>query len=230
MTCRPWQPTSVKNADRKALRVGPAPACDEARRTPAVPGPGKTTPSSEGHRHGGDRTRPAARICAPMLARPQVKLDSSRQAVSMRDIAEIEQLASARPARGRVRQHRIAREERREHDDVAEQEDPEAVADDDPLRRGAAGAMLRPVPGRRADAAIGCCVVAVSSASPRAGRQRRSRGARAARLARSIRATSSAGMMSSSWSRQAKTTKVAKAPTAADGRPATRCARSARSR
>ena len=24
-TCSPWQPTSVKNADRNALRVGPAP-------------------------------------------------------------------------------------------------------------------------------------------------------------------------------------------------------------
>src|SRR3982075_741217 len=24
-TCRPWQPTSVKNADKNALRVGPAP-------------------------------------------------------------------------------------------------------------------------------------------------------------------------------------------------------------
>ena len=70
-----------------------------------------------------------------MLARPQVKLEASRQAGLDRDIAQVEQLVAARAARGLPVQHGVGGEERREHDDVAEQEDPEAVADDDALRR-----------------------------------------------------------------------------------------------
>src|SRR3982751_5959075 len=54
-----------------------------------------------------------------------------------RDVAQIEQLAPARPARRLAEQHGIGREERRKHDYVAEDEDPEAIAGDDALGRGA---------------------------------------------------------------------------------------------
>jgi hypothetical protein len=65
-----------------------------------------------------------------MLAMPQVKLDASRHAVSM--------FRAGRPTRGLADQNGVGRKEGGEHDDVAEQEDPEAVADHDPFRRGAA--------------------------------------------------------------------------------------------
>jgi hypothetical protein len=67
-----------------------------------------------------------------MLAMPQVK--------------EIEQILPARPARRLGGQHGIGREERREHDDVAEQEDPEAVADDDALGCLVARRVFRQMP------------------------------------------------------------------------------------
>ena len=51
-----------------------------------------------------------------------------------RDIVQVEKIFAARPSRGLSGEHRIGGEKRREHDDVAEQEDPEAVADDDALR------------------------------------------------------------------------------------------------
>ena len=84
-----------------------------------------------------------------MLAMPQVKLESSRQAVSIATIVEVKQLLPARPAGRLSGQHRVGREERGEHDDVAEQEDPEAVADDDALvDRSAAGVRGQRVPRR----------------------------------------------------------------------------------
>ncbi len=57
-----------------------------------------------------------------------------------KDIAEIEQLGAGRSAGGVARQHRIGGEQRREHDDVAEDEDPEPIGDDDALRRRPAAA------------------------------------------------------------------------------------------
>src|SRR5271156_2861554 len=118
---------------------------------------------------------------------------------------KIEQLRSARPAGGRVDQHRVGREESGEHDDVAEQENPKAVAHDDAFgwhaasyprgRRPAVGNSVV-APGRGLEGAHG--VTGVVSSSPRA-----------ARLARSMRATSSAGTMYSVLSRHANTTNVA---------------------
>jgi hypothetical protein len=64
-----------------------------------------------------------------------VKLDSKQAAGFDRDAPQIEQLAPAAGRRPSARQHRVAREEAGEHHDVAEQEDPETVAGDDPLRR-----------------------------------------------------------------------------------------------
>ena len=75
-----------------------------------------------------------------------MKLESSRQAVSIADVAQVEQLPPARPARRLPDQHRVGREKGGEHDDVAEQENPEAIADDDALRRQLAGRVLGGVP------------------------------------------------------------------------------------
>src|ERR1700758_2652502 len=50
-----------------------------------------------------------------------------------RDTRLIEDLGARQAARGRPRQHRVGCKQRGEHHDVAQQEDPEAVGDDDPL-------------------------------------------------------------------------------------------------
>ena len=76
----------------------------------------------------------ALRASAAMLARPQVKLDSSRNAVSIATLLQVEQLAPLGPPAVCPEQHRIGREEGREHHDVAEQENPEAEAGHDALR------------------------------------------------------------------------------------------------
>src|SRR5437763_8323574 len=52
------------------------------------------------------------------------------------DVAQVEQLAPARPARRLAEQHGVGREERRKHHHVAEDEYPEAIAGDDALGRG----------------------------------------------------------------------------------------------
>src|ERR1700721_3380 len=111
--------------------------------------------------------------------------------------------------------HRIGGEKRRKHNDVAEEKDPEAIADNDALRcrvgviQSDCGRTPRlPAP---AVAGVRACLKGrherastVATASPRARR-----------LARSMRATSSAGISYSVRSRQAKTTNVAKAPSRA---------------
>ena len=53
-------------------------------------------------------------------------------------VAKIEQFGAGGAARGLADQHGVGRKEGGEHHDVAEQEDPEAEADHDPLRRRAA--------------------------------------------------------------------------------------------
>ena len=130
-----------------------------------------------------------------------------------RDVPQVEQLAAARSACRVADQHRVGREEGREHDDVAEQEDPEAVADDDALRTSPPAACpsvcwwyddSRSCRGDAGHFGRGCVDGAHGAACSRA-----SAAPRALRLARSMRATVSAGMMYSSSSRQAKTTKVA---------------------
>ena len=65
-----------------------------------------------------------------------MKLESSRQRGLDRDV--VRRSNSSRPLGPPAvcpDQHRVGREQRREHDDVAEQEDPEPVGDDDALRR-----------------------------------------------------------------------------------------------
>src|SRR5579859_1510261 len=131
------------------------------------------------------RLRPEARQAAGEAGQQQASgLD--------RSIVEIEQFAATRATRGGIHQNRIGGEEGREHDDIAEQEDPEAVAHDDTLRDD----LLRRMRGHamHADSGFG----AAHDTAPRA-----------------MRATSAAGMTSSVRSRQANTTKVAYAPIAA---------------
>src|SRR5438067_7015196 len=126
------------------------------------------------------------------------------------DVAQVEQLAPARPARRLAEQHGVGREERRKHDHVAENEYPEAIAGDDAFGGGAgmryagrfhAMQMMR-VAVWICDRRVGHHAVPGWLASAR----------RSAMLARSICATSAAGMTYSSWSRQANTTNVANAP------------------
>src|SRR6266403_2133592 len=91
-TCSPWQPTSVKNADRNALRDGPAPRATRLA---------NSLPSIE------RKPRPKAqvtaiaswnqivlRVSAAILASPQVKLDARRNPVS---IATLHRSNSSRP-------------------------------------------------------------------------------------------------------------------------------------
>src|SRR4051812_39504887 len=61
-----------------------------------------------------------------------------------RNTALVEQLHAGWPTCGRMRKHRVSGEDRRKHHDVAQEEDPEAVADYDPLCSGAGLACTRP--------------------------------------------------------------------------------------
>src|SRR5208283_3464973 len=124
------------------------------------------------------------------------------------DIAQVEQLPTAWSPCGVPDQHRIGGEEGGEHDDVAQQENPEAVTGDNALRYQLAGCVSQP-----GLAACRLPVVVVAGGRLEGGHgttcRRASAALRALRLARSMRATVSAGMMYSSTSRQAKTTNVA---------------------
>src|ERR1700704_5164126 len=80
-TCSPWQPTSVKNADRNALRVGPAPRATRlANSLPSIAR--KPRPKTQGTALG-SWDPVVLRVSAAILARPQVKLDASRNPVSI---------------------------------------------------------------------------------------------------------------------------------------------------
>src|SRR6202163_4572085 len=80
-TCSPWHPTSVKNADRNALRVGPAPrATRSANSLPSMAR--KARPKAQVTAMA-DWNQILLRKSAAMLAMPQVKLEASRNAVSI---------------------------------------------------------------------------------------------------------------------------------------------------
>ena len=111
MTCSPWQPTRVKKADRKALRVRPG-ARARSRSANSL-----HLEHEEGERRA-RRSRHATWIqtCAArapprQLARPQVKLDSSRQRGLDGDVAQVEQLRAAGPPAVASAQHRVGGEE-----------------------------------------------------------------------------------------------------------------------
>src|SRR5258706_15414776 len=80
-TCSPWVPTSVKNADRKALRDGPAPCATRLANSRASimrkPRPkAQVTAMKTWYQRW-------LRVSAAIVARPQVKLDASRKPVSI---------------------------------------------------------------------------------------------------------------------------------------------------
>src|SRR5665213_4166542 len=130
--------------------------------------------------------------------------------------AKIEQLRPIRPARGRADQNGVGGEKRREHHDVAEQENPEPVGNDDPLRRRPAltssAGMAMPT---AAAEPMGVGVIGRVGHRGHVARPASASSAwRSATLARSTRSTSSAGITYSTSSRHANTTKVAKAPIA----------------
>src|SRR5262249_8174371 len=74
------------------------------------------------------------------------------------NIAEIEQLGSGRSPGSIALQDRIGREQRREHDHVAEDEDPEPISDDDALRGWpTATAPARELGWNRDWSSLDCC-------------------------------------------------------------------------
>src|SRR6267154_981235 len=80
-TCSPWQPTSVKNADRNALRVGPAPRA--TRLANSLPSSARKPRPKAQVTAMAIWNQIALRSSAAILARPQVKLDARRNAVSI---------------------------------------------------------------------------------------------------------------------------------------------------
>src|SRR4051794_12506447 len=158
------------------------------------------------HRHPEIEPEPVAHIGCD--ARHAARETRQQQADSLdRDVPLLEYLRTLRAAGGLVGQHRIGRKEAREHHDVGEQEDPEAIGGHDALRRGSG--MLDDEPDVMG---IGMCPASGCGHRHQTAPAMLTRLRRSSRLMRSMRATSSAGMTYSSWSRQANTTKVANAP------------------
>src|SRR5579859_5662906 len=122
------------------------------------------------------------------------------------DITQIEQIPARRTAGGGALQHGEGGEDRREHDDVGQQEDPEAETDDDAL----VGRTTCPAIRTMAE------LVGVDRVSDGGAHADKSRAVRACsrmwRRSRSMRATCAAGIMNSSSRRQAKATKTPYAP------------------
>src|ERR1700716_2650782 len=91
-TCSPWQPTSVKNADRNALRVGPAPRA--TRLANSLPSSARKPRPKAQVTAMASWNQIVLRVSAAMLARPQGKLDARRNPVS---IATLRRSNSSRP-------------------------------------------------------------------------------------------------------------------------------------
>ena len=87
MTWTPWQPTRVKKADRKALRLGPAPCVDHADELADLDEQ-EARPEHERQRHAAV-VHQRRRALAPMVAMPQVKLESKRKAVSIATLVRL---------------------------------------------------------------------------------------------------------------------------------------------
>ena len=117
-----------------------------------------------------------------IIARPQAKLDSRRNAVSTATVVQVEEFERPRAARGRMRQHRVGGIEAREHHEVGEQEHPEAIGRDDALRRRSAVSRSR---GSRSEAAADRLVSSDDPAPARMpGSRPATRSSRASRLTR----------------------------------------------
>src|SRR5258708_23808122 len=189
------------------------PACDQARKLAGLEAD-KRGSEYEGRRHRAVEPRPAVRLGADAC---EAAGEAREEQAGRLDpgIAQVEQLPPARPAGRLPDQYRVGREEGGEHDDVAKQENPEAVTDDDALRHQLTGRAMpiHRLPGVLDASRIGATGSRLEAAHG-AVRSPASASLRALRLARSMRATDSAEMTPSCRSRQAKTTKVAYAPNA----------------
>ena len=132
-TCRPWHPTSEKNALRNALRDGTITARDEIGEFAKLDGK-EDQPEHAGHGHAEVEPEPVAHV--GRNARHAAGKARQQQADRLdRDIALLENLRALGAAGGLVNQHRIGRKEAGEHHDVGEQEYPEAIGGHDALRR-----------------------------------------------------------------------------------------------
>ena len=83
------------------------------------------------------------RAPAARLARPPAEAGEKQARRLGANRVQIEKLMLRGTARRRVAQHGVGGEEAREEDKIAEQEEPEAVAHNDPLGRGSAGVVGR---------------------------------------------------------------------------------------
>src|ERR1700722_10501705 len=165
-----------------ACRTGAA--CDQASELVSFQA-NEREPEDKGRGHRGIEPGAAVRLGAKH--RQAAGKAGKQQASGLdRGVVEVEQLMAAWATRGRTGQYRVGGEEGRKHDDVAEQEDPEAVADNDTLRDD----LLRRTRGGAMHDYSG--LGAAHDTAPRP-----------------MRAASAAGMTSSVRSRQANTTNVA---------------------
>ncbi len=118
VTWVPWVPTKVKNEDRKALRVGPAPRCTMSANS-AISSHRNLTPSSRR-----DQRPEIGQRCRSLLHGDHHHAASEtrgQQASRLdEDMALVEQLDSRRAAVGLAAEHRIGREKRGENDDIAQ--------------------------------------------------------------------------------------------------------------
>src|SRR6266571_4497014 len=116
------------------------PARDQARKLSGLKAD-KRDSEYEGYRHGAMEPGPAVRLGADAC---DAAGEAREEQAGRLDpgVAQVEQLPPARPARRLPDQHRVGGEKRGEHDDVAEQENPEAVTDYDALRDQLAGRVV----------------------------------------------------------------------------------------
>ncbi len=95
VTCSPWQPTRAKKADRNALRSGPLPSAiilaNSLTSRPRKPRPSRPVTTRPTCVHSMLRT-PAA-----IIASPQTKLDSSRNAVSAATVFRLKSCSGPGP-------------------------------------------------------------------------------------------------------------------------------------
>ena len=146
-TCSPWQPDQRKERRQeraarrtRAVRDEIGELASFKREKAEAKDTGQRHRDLEKHRVAGIG-RDAGKTAGKTRGQQQSSLDG--------DIAQIEQIVARRPARGLPVQHGVGGKERREHDHVAEDEDPETVAGDDPLGRGAVPAAVAPAMGCR---------------------------------------------------------------------------------
>ena len=125
----------------------------------------KDAPRTEGDR-GPEIGRRAGAPCAASSAqRPQVKLEASRQPVSMSTCLRSKSSTPVGPASRLAREHRIGGEQRAKDHDVAQQEQPEAEATTIVRRRRARA--LRAVFRHHADPGASAASTALMRAAPR---------------------------------------------------------------